>query len=68
MITAALVNVIRVALIDLDAYAASGNVLDIPKVIPIIMAVILFFAMKKLKWHPVIFIGISALVGIILKL
>ena len=68
MITAALVNVIRVALIDLDAYAASGNVLDIPKVIPIIMALILFFAMKKLKWHPVIFIGISALVGIILKL
>jgi len=68
MITAALVNVVKVALINLDAYAASGNLLDIPKIIPIIMAVILYFAMKKLKWHPIAFLGISAVVGIILKL
>lgn len=68
MITAALVNVVKVALINLDAYEVSGNLLDIPKIIPIIMAVILYFAMKKLKWHPIAFLGISAVVGIILKL
>ena len=32
-----------------------------------IMAVILYFAIKKLKWHPVIFIAISAVIGIIFK-
>ena len=32
-----------------------------------ILAVILFFAVKKLKWHPIVFIAISALVGIIFK-
>ena len=32
------------------------------------MAVILFFVMKKLKWHPVLFLAISAVAGILLKL
>lgn len=32
-----------------------------------IMALILYFAIKKLKWHPVIFIAISAVIGIIFK-
>lgn len=32
-----------------------------------IMAVILYFAIKKLKWHPVIFIAISAAIGIIFQ-
>lgn len=32
-----------------------------------ILAVILFFAIKKLKWHPIIFIAISAVIGIIFK-
>lgn len=32
-----------------------------------VMALILFFAIKKLKWHPVIFILISALIGIVFK-
>lgn len=30
-----------------------------------IMAVLLYIATKKLKWHPVIFIAISAVVGIV---
>lgn len=32
-----------------------------------ILAIILFFAVKKLKWHPIVFIGISALVGMIFQ-
>ena len=32
-----------------------------------IMAVILYFAIKKVKWHPVVFIAISAVVGIVFK-
>ena len=32
-----------------------------------ILAVLIFIATKKLKWHPIVFIAISALVGIIFK-
>lgn len=32
-----------------------------------ILAVILYFAMKKLKWHPIAFIAISAVIGIVFK-
>ena len=33
----------------------------------IILAIAIFFAMKKIKWHPVAFIAISAVIGIIFK-
>ncbi len=32
-----------------------------------IMAVILYFAIKKLRWHPIVFIAISAIIGIVFK-
>lgn len=32
-----------------------------------ILAVALFFATKKLKWHPIVFIAISAIIGVIFK-
>ena len=68
MITAALVNVVRVALINIPAWEASGSFTDLIRPVPILMAVILFFVMKKLKWHPVLFLAISAVAGILLKL
>lgn len=32
-----------------------------------VLAVILYIAIKKLKWHPIVFIAISALIGIVFK-
>ena len=32
-----------------------------------ILAVVLYFATKKLKWHPIVFIAISAIIGVIFK-
>ena len=42
---------------------------EIPKKINgrLILGVILFIALRKLKWHPAIFIALSAVVGIIFK-
>ena len=68
MITAALVNVVKVALLNIPAWEASGSFADLIRPVPILMAVILFFVMKKLKWHPVLFLAISAVAGILLKL
>lgn len=33
----------------------------------IVLAVILYFAIKKLKWHPVAFIAIAAVIGVVFK-
>lgn len=68
MISAALVNVVKVALVNPGAFQKSGNFLDLFRPVPILLAVILFFTMKKVKIHPVAFLAVSAVIGIILKL
>ena len=65
MISAAGINVARIALVHLGALDEGGNILDFFNLPAIVLSVILFTASKKLKWHPIIFIAISALVGIV---
>ena len=67
MITAAGLNVVKVALINIPALQA-GDVLGFFRWPELVMAVAIFFGLKKLKWHPIIFIAISAVLGILLKL
>ena len=64
MISAAGLNVARVALVDMTALS-SGAGLDgffIWKALA--LAVLLFVGIRKLKWSPLVFIAISAVVGI----
>ena len=67
MITVAGLNVAKVALIDLKAFETSGAFGDLFLWKAIALGIILFIAQKKLKWHPVIFIAISAVIGILLQ-
>ena len=67
MITAAGLNVARVALVDLNAYRLSGSLADLFTWKAIILGVLIFIGQRKLKWSPVLFIVISAVVGILLK-
>ena len=67
MITVAGLNVARVALISPEAYQASGALGDLFLWKAIVLGILIFIAQKKLKWHPVIFIVISAVVGIVLR-
>ncbi len=67
MITAAGLNVAKVALVNLNAYGMSGNLGDMFIWKAIILAVLIFIGQKKLKWHPVVFIAISAVVGILFQ-
>ena len=67
MITAAGLNVAKVALVNLQAYAESGNPADlfIPKAI--ILAVLIFVGQRRLKWSPIVFLALSAVIGVVLK-
>ena len=65
MISAAGLNVAKVALLNLAAFEATHAVGDLFVWKALALAAVLFIAMKKLKWHPVIFLAISAVIGII---
>ena len=67
MITAAGLNVAKVALVNIEAWHASGAIGDLFVWKTIILGAAIFIAQRKLKWHPVIFIAISAAAGIIFR-
>ena len=68
MITAAGLNVARVALLNTEAFSAGGSLPDLFVWKAVLMAVVIFVAKRKLKWHPVTFIAISAAAGILFGL
>ncbi len=67
VISAAGLNVARVALVDLSAYAASGSLADLFLPKAILLALLIFVGQRRLKWSPVAFIAISAVVGIVFQ-
>ena len=67
MITAAGLNVAKVALVNFDAYKLSGSIADFFVWKAIILGVLIFIAARKLKWNPILLIAISAAAGIIFQ-
>ena len=67
MITAAGINVARVALVNIPAYTASGNIADLFLPKAIILGIVIFIAQRKLNWSPILFIAIAAVVGVVFK-
>lgn len=67
LITVAGLGVAKMALLQLDLYGMTGQILDLFNYKTIFLAVVVFAVMRKCKLHPVAFIGISALVGIVFK-
>ncbi|MBQ9263424.1 MAG: chromate transporter [Clostridia bacterium] len=67
MITAAGMNVAKVALVNLNAFSASGSIGDLFVWKALILAVAIFIGQRKLKWSPILFLAISAVVGILFQ-
>lgn len=66
MITAAGLNVAKVALVNMAALSG-GSFREFFIWKAIALAAAIFIAQRKLKWNPVIFIGLSAVIGIIFR-
>ena len=64
MITAALIGVVKESLLILPNWAGMNTILSIFNWKAILLAVVLWFIMKKWKTHPIAYIGIAAVVGI----
>ena len=67
MISAAGLNVAKVALVRMDALTSGAGLGQFFIRKALALAVLIFIGQKKLKWSPVIFIAISAVVGIVFK-
>lgn len=68
LITAAGLTVAQVSLLDVDMFSSTGRYVDLIRIIPIILAVVLFIIIKKTKKHPVVYIIAAAFAGIVLNL
>ena len=64
MISVAGINVARLALVHMDAFAA-GGLGAFFNWKALLLAALIFVGLKKLKWSPIVFIAISAAVGIL---
>ena len=67
MITAAGLNVAKVALVNIPLFKSTGSLSDLFVWKAIILGVAIFVAQRKLKWSPELFIAISAAVGIVFQ-
>lgn len=68
MITAAGLNVAKVALVNLDAFAASHKLTDLFLWKAILLGVVIFGGQKLFpKIHPIAFIAFSAVVGVVFR-
>ncbi|MBQ9008473.1 MAG: chromate transporter [Clostridia bacterium] len=67
MISAAGLNVAKIALVNLDALTSGAGLGAFFIWKALILAVLIFIGLRKLKWSPILFIGLSALVGIVFK-
>ncbi|MCR5715560.1 MAG: chromate transporter [Lachnospiraceae bacterium] len=68
MIAAAGVLVLQMAVFCSGSIDFTTSILSQINWIAILLGVILFFAMRKVSWHPVVFIAASAVVGVVLQL
>jgi chromate transporter len=67
LIAAAAVSVMQVAVLSTELYKQTGNIADLADPKKIIWFVLVFWAIRKFKKHPVMYIAVSAVAGILLS-
>jgi len=67
MISVAILKIMQTALINTALYEDTQNPFDFIKIKAIIFFIILFIAIRRLKWHPFIYVCISAALGLLIK-
>jgi len=62
------IGIMKTALLNLELYQSTLNIIDLFKVIPIIIFILLLFFTNRFKKHPIFYIAIAGFLGVILKL
>jgi len=66
LIAAAGLYVLRFSLLNIDLWIDTGNISDLFEIRALLLAVVLFLLVNKIKAHPIIFLTASAVIGIFL--
>lgn len=67
LIAAAAISVVQVAVFNTEMYKTTGVITDLADPKKIIYFVLVFIAIKKFKKHPVAYIAVSAVVGLLFR-
>ena len=65
LIAAAGISVMQVAMFQLELYKKTGFLPDLLDYKKLLLFAAVFIGVRKLKWHPVAFIAISAVIGLV---
>ena len=68
VIAAACFDVMSVSILHISTFLSSRSLLDLIDPIKLILFIVAFVAIRKFKKHPVLYIAVSAVIGIILAL
>ena len=68
LIGVAAFEVVKIALLNINEYLVTNKLLDLLNIKSCILFVIIFYSIIKYKKHPIVYIGISAVIGIIFGL
>ena len=68
LIGVAAFEVVKIALLNINEYLVTNNLLGLLNIKSCILFVIIFYSIIKYKKHPIVYIGISAVIGIIFGL
>ncbi|MCR4893026.1 MAG: chromate transporter [Lachnospiraceae bacterium] len=68
LIAAAGLGVAKVTLLNLDLYQETGNLIDAFQIPMIILAVVIYAGLKIFKKHPIVYIAIAAVAGVVFQL
>lgn len=67
LIIAAGLGVAKIALLHVDNFVDTGNIFNLFNYKAILLAIAIYFIMKKKDLHPILIVVISAVIGIIFK-
>lgn len=67
LIAAAGIGIVKISFLNLELFNQTQSIADLFVLKAIILAVIVFIAIKKLDWHPIVYILFSAVIGVIFK-
>ena len=68
LIAAAGLGVAKISLLNLPLFSSTGSFMSLIRWPSLILAVIIYLGLMKFRWHPVIYIAISAIAGVVLGL
>ena len=68
LIAVAAFEVIKIALLNINSYMATKNIIDLINIKSFVLFVVIFYAVMKYKKHPIVYIAASAVIGILFGL